>query len=420
MGRTNLSTLILTVCLCNWLRIEGTKIPANPSFPSRLKQIRTITTCTSRHKSQQLVFLHLNSLEIRGGSDSQQDIANDDAATDEGISLSADLKLSTKFRLQGKECHDDGDFKTAGELFQQAADALENGPMDHIDEYATCRLHQALCHLKEERFDLCLEACTSILQDDRHKPSSDIPTASPVIRARAYHRRAKAKLALGDHSGALHDARSAAFLGDKRGVALYGRLMREPASPADTQPVNQESKQAHSPHHMTMFESLLTSGNQSPSSSLMSDFSPASLLMGNSKSITEALSSGKGGNLAQSVLKSLFQRLDDDNSHTTICNYLKKANKNQLHQLFALTGMSDVIQDSQIDRIVSICHSITPKAVKRTVKATKAAIYSVQLIRRILTVLKKYKTIIVALLILQWTKSALLRPIPIRKVKFTK
>ena len=63
-------------------------------------------------------------------------------------------------------------------------------------------------------------------------PATTATTASTItipaqIRARAHHRRAKARLSLGDLDGALEDARSAAFMGDRNAVQFYGRLMRE-------------------------------------------------------------------------------------------------------------------------------------------------------------------------------------------------
>ncbi|CAJ1962641.1 unnamed protein product [Cylindrotheca closterium] len=367
---------------------------------------------------------------IRGGSDSQQGMGNADvenvseSESDEisDSKINKNVELATKLRLQGKECHDEGEFKKAGELFQQAADALEQiDQKEHIDEYATCRLHQALCQLKEKRFDLCVEACASILQDDSSNASNSeiLQAVSPYIRARAYHRRAKAKLALEDRSGAMQDARSAAFLGDSRGVALYGQLMREPTIQSDGQSIVQASN-GHNPNssaNRAMFESLLQSNKLSPSSpSPVSDFSPASLLMGSGgNNLAQALGSDSGSSLAQSVIKSLSKRLDDENTHSTICNYLKKTNKSQLRQLLAMGGMSEVIQDSQMDRIVSICHGVTPKAIKRVVKATKGAVYSIKLLRRTMQVINKYKTVFVGLIILQWTKSALFRPTPIDK-----
>lgn len=410
MGSINLSTLILTVFLCSsLLRIEAIKIP---------KRKQRISLCVSRTTTPH----EFRSAMIRGGSDSQQGIGNTDAEIDETNDSRIDdrrlheaVQLATNLRLQGKECHDQGDFTKAGELFQQAADALQqSGVKDHIDEYATCRLHQALCQLKEKRFRLCLEACTSILQDDPTAQNSNIQAVSPFIRARAYHRRAKAKLAMEDRSGALQDARSAAFLGDSRGVALYGRLMREPTVQRGELSIMQGSNTQHASPNWEIFEPLLQSNKSLPSSSLVSDFSTASLLMGSGgNNLAQALGSDGGSSLAQSVFKSLSKRLDDENTHSTICKYLKKTNKNQLQQLLAIGGMSEVIQDSQIDRLVSICHGITPKAIKRVVKATKGAVYSIKLVHRTMQVINKYNTVIVGLIILQWTKSALFRPTPV-------
>jgi hypothetical protein len=62
---------------------------------------------------------------------------------------------------------------------------------------------------------------------------------------------------------------------------------------------------------------------------------------------------------------------------------------------------------------VGICHRVTPKGIRRTVRTTKRAIYGIQVIRRIAKIINKYKTILVALVIFQWTKSACFRPIPI-------
>mmetsp|Transcript_19627 Transcript_19627/g.42773 ORF Transcript_19627/g.42773 Transcript_19627/m.42773 type:complete len:122 (-) Transcript_19627:175-540(-) len=51
---------------------------------------------------------------------------------------------------------------------------------------------------------------------------------SPAARVRTYHhRRAKARLALEDRTGALEDAKEAAYLGDRSAVGSYGRLIRE-------------------------------------------------------------------------------------------------------------------------------------------------------------------------------------------------
>ena len=151
-------------------------------------------------------------------------------------------------------------------------------------ERATCKLHEALCHFKNGKPGECIEACSDVLQDgvtvvvevqndgedegkkggtteedvqgddDDDANGEESPVVATVtkvvttpvtssstlsssssnnniipslIRARAHHRRAKARLALNDFDGALDDARSAAFMGDRNAVQFYGRLMRE-------------------------------------------------------------------------------------------------------------------------------------------------------------------------------------------------
>ena len=180
---------------------------------------------------------------------------------------------ASELRALGKEFHDEGDLTQAASLFDKAASILnslfsnlssrernlvndDQGDDVLIDEIsqeaATCRLHQALCALKNQEYQTCIDACTSLLDDDNidreidkehEKTDEDIlnrneitkltftkPHLSAAIRARAHHRRAKARLGLSDTDGALEDARTAAFLGDRGAVALYGRLMREKGS----------------------------------------------------------------------------------------------------------------------------------------------------------------------------------------------
>jgi hypothetical protein len=145
------------------------------------------------------------------------------------------------------------------------------------------------------------------------------------------------------------------------------------------------------------------------------DFNPASLLFGNSpnNNMLSALGSGgKGGGLAKSVMESLYKRLDDESTQTKISTYLQSANKQQLQQLAAMAGVSHVVQDSHLDKILSVCHGVTTKAIRRTVKTSKRAVYGVKLIRRVLRIIDKYKTFLIAIMLLQWSKSACFLPMP--------
>jgi hypothetical protein len=364
-----------------------------------------------------------------------------EANSDAGV-----VEIATALRLEGKEHHDQGDFVKAAEVFQRAADILLNGDGDDNDndddeenvesvsstrmseDYATCRLHQALCNLKSENYELCIEACTDVLQDDSDDANSG-STHLPAINARAYHRRAKAKMALGDNSGALQDARTASFLGDGKAVNLYGKLMRETSSSDMSSVMNPLLSQGSSPSsssslspvspHAALLESLMnksSGGNDSGSfPGGFPGFNPASLLMGNGGgggNLLGALGSG-GGGMAKSLVTNLIKRLDDESTQITICDFLQKTSKAQIVSLASMAGIENPLQDSQLEKLVNFCHGITPKGIRRTVRGTKVVVYFVKVIRRTIKVLNKYKSLIVAALILQWMKSAVLRPLPI-------
>jgi hypothetical protein len=347
------------------------------------------------------------------------------------------IQKASTLRLQGKEFHDSGDFVQAALLFQQAADTLGQDDLSESEDYATCRLHQALCHLKSQDFTNCVDACTNVLE-------YGFSTTTPAVRARAFHRRAKAKLGLEDASGALQDARSAAFLGDRKAVALYGKLMRESSSATlmnssgdGNDNYNYEGGAAPSPFESifggkngssgssssALLESLLNKssstsksmgdgaagGTGAASSSLLGDF-PVSLLLGKG-GLGGALANN--GGTAKSVLQSLSKKLQDDSTQTTICTYLQNTSKAQLSQLASMAGVG--ISDGQLSKIVNVCHGVTPTTIKKTVRRTKRAIWVVQLIRKFFKVVSKYKSLIVALALLQWTKCAVLCPIPINQ-----
>jgi hypothetical protein len=374
-------------------------------------------------------------------------------------------ELATQLRLQGREFHDQADFAQAASFFQKAADMLlpvlvgleaslpgdsssiggNAETQEMLDEFSTCRLHEALCRLKGNEYEKCIDACTNFLDGAGGQLSTTSSTSSSssarVVRARAYHRRAKAKLGLQDTSGALEDARSAAFLGDRKAVALYGRLMRESSSSyggsasVDAMSATMERMLSSSSSlgsgssassSLSLFESLLsksgssTSSTSSPgASSLFGDFSPAAMLLG--KNPLDFLTGGKdgaaggGGKLAKSVLQSLSKRLEEESTQDTICGYLQGTNKAQLTQLAAMAGAGNALSGKQIDKVVDFCHGVTPKTIRRTVRTTKGVIYVVQIFRRILKILTKYKSLIAAIIFLQWTKSAVLRPLPINK-----
>mmetsp|Transcript_23875 Transcript_23875/g.56251 ORF Transcript_23875/g.56251 Transcript_23875/m.56251 type:complete len:491 (-) Transcript_23875:138-1610(-) len=367
--------------------------------------------------------------------DETDETAEENPTETSGESSSASaIELATALRLEGKEHHDRGDFVKAAEIFRKAADTLSESKSEHASEdYATCRMHQALCHLKSEQHEPCIDACTELLQDGASSSNNDNNNNnnnninsqgySPTITARAYHRRAKAKMALGDNAGALQDARTASFLGDGKAVNLYGKLMRETSSSDLSSLMNPLLSSPASPSssllspQSALMESLLSKSSSSSSTpGGFPDFSPASLLLGSggngSSSMLGALGSGSGG-MAKSVVKNLVKKLDDESTQQTICSFLQKTNKAQLVSLASMAGVSNTLGDAQLDRLVRFCHGVTPRGIRRTVKGTKLVVYCAKLTRRTFQVINKYKSLIVAAFLLQWTKSAVLRPLPI-------
>jgi hypothetical protein len=115
--------------------------------------------------------------------------------------------------------------------------------------------------------------------------------------------------------------------------------------------------------------------------------------------------------MAKSVLQSLSKKLEDESNQTTICNYLQNTSKAQLSQFASMAGVG--ISDGQLSKFVNFCHGVTATTIKKTARRTKRAIWVVQLIRKFFKVVSKYKSLIVAVVLLQWTKSAVLRPVPI-------
>mmetsp|Transcript_23278 Transcript_23278/g.47466 ORF Transcript_23278/g.47466 Transcript_23278/m.47466 type:complete len:548 (+) Transcript_23278:198-1841(+) len=391
--------------------------------------------------------------------DQEDSLEQTPTETGDELSSLSPTEIATSLRLEGKEHHDRGDFIKAAEIFQRAADTLlennsnnnnnssdDNGGNDNdgandyysSENYATCRLHQALCCLKSQNYDACIEACTDVLQDGSssntatqnasNDANANANNYSPAITARAYHRRAKAKMALGDNAGALQDARTASFLGDGKAVNLYGKLMRETTSPSSSDqlsslmnPLLSSSSSSSPNHHSALLDSLLSSSGAGG----VPDFSPAGLLLGSGgldggggALLNAALGSGGGAGMAKSVVQNLVKRLDDESTQQTICGLLQNTSKAQLLSVASMAGIDNggalaETYSHQLDKLVEFCHGVTPKKIRRTVKGTKVLVYFARLIRRTIKVVNKYKSLIVAACVLQWTKSAITRPLPV-------
>lgn len=368
---------------------------------------------------------------VVGGNVDNEEDDDEDQRQQKKEHLDAILQEATRLRQQGKELHDRGDWWEAANVFAQAADLLQqqddpsssesqssqqtNAYFNHKTDYYTCRLHEALCRLKLEEYDTCVDICTRILVDPEQ--------SSGAIRSRAHHRRAKAYLHLGRDDEALQDARAAAFLGDRKAVALYGKLMRgnsnnnnsangnmnngglsigDMASP----PMLNDLLQGRNPflsnsNDMSQGNSMLLESLLNKSSGMgMAAETPSLLGQG-----------GAGGTLAKSLLSSLTKRLETDSD--SICAYLHKTNPTQLQQLGSLAGVP--LSEQQAERLVKFCHSVTPKAIRRTVIFGKRGWYGLTILRKSLKVFNKYKHLLILWALAAWIQAAIRRPIPISK-----
>lgn len=429
------------------------------------------------------------------------------------ISLELILKQQSKLRssaserrAEGKILHDAGDLSDAAEAFRHAASLLDEAislasehPISEEDadaigvERATCRLHEALCLLKDGRPGDCIDACSDVLGDgvavvemDEEEVANDAnvddagthndsqataavvkiitaptsetkpftrPTISPIIRARAHHRRAKARLALGDLDGALEDARSAAFMGDRNAVAFYGRLMREGSGAGDKvdggvgySPLgwgNEMGGTSSNPfldgilggNSNNPFMPSVGAGSSDFSTSLLSSLLKSDNgngggsnpfgLMGELLAPSQANSSGKskrrrgkkkgGGvdSLAKSVLSNLMKKIEDEETQEQICRYLHSTNKQQVLQFSAMAGVP--MTDDNASRLVSFANGITPKGISRNISRVKRVLKVFKTMRKILKVLDKYKPVIILVILCYWIRSAIVEPYPVSK-----
>jgi len=352
---------------------------------------------------------------------------NSTTTTDRKMNETEIKAAAALLRAQGKERHDAGDYVEAATRFASAADLLQPYCKDDnvstdggtnssslAELFATCRLHQALCCLKSHQYQAVIAACTQVLE---------LPQAAAAVRARAGLRRAKAYLALEQPAKALEDARQAAFWGDRKAVALYGQLMRRnngnslngngmvetSASAKDTSNNNNNNNN----NNAALLESLLSKSLPSSpfeSSSSSAAFSPASLLQG-------ALGGGHNGaggaSLAKSVLQSLSKKLDDENTQHQIVGYLQSCNGPMLQTVARLAGIP--LPEDQAARLADLARAVTVKRLRRGVHTVQRIAYAVQLLRKLGKVLYKYRPWLILCVFLAWTKSAVLRPLPVSR-----
>ena len=470
-------------------------------------------------------------------TDSDEDVAGSSPAESAPTASSIPPEILTKrtsasdLRVAGVAHHHDGDLASAADVFLKAAEELEAGihifeellPEEEqepselaemVEEAATCRLHEALCHLKQQKYALCIQSCTAVLEDgvqvvpldeddsnadgdanamdgDENKAGGDDagaatekraavirvtptgggsvatftakssrPRISAAARARAYHRRAKARLALQDISGAIEDAKEAAYLGDRNAVSLYGRILREHSSTGGSAATGlgggmgnasggslaemlggsnpflsalsgSSGSADSSPSSSALLSSLLGSASGSENGSNADPFGGLGSLLGfgagpmagnsgGGKAKRQRRRKGRGSatgggmdSLAKSLMKNLVKRIDDDKTQTQICNFCQGASADQVKMYAGMAGMQ--MADATASQIVAFANGVTKKKLRRVVKLARRGISAVKITSKVAKVIQKYKHLIVIVLICGWTKSSWLRDAPVNK-----
>jgi hypothetical protein len=278
------------------------------------------------------------------------------------------ILLEMDHRQRGRQLYQEQSYVAAGREFAWAA--ADNATDD--DDYATLKLHEALCYLRAEQYDAVVDLCTQLLKEEN--------AYSTAICARAYYRRAKAyHLSSNANANAkntervLADARRAAFLGDKKAVAFYGQLMRS--------------------------ESETTSASSSPLLALSALF-PQNHRNGPSPAT----------GLVQSVVQSLLKRMDDRATQEQICRALQNTSTEQLQQYGALLGLP--VAHSAV---VRFCHGMSLPRLRRLVRWTKTLAALLQWGRKLLRLGTKYRTLLAVGFLYGWIQAAWCRPLPVSK-----
>lgn len=363
----------------------------------------------------------LSNLTSEGQDDGEDEgsakLINNSDEENEEVDENDALEIASTLRQRGKELHDSGEFHLASKQFRRAAELLErysgNDGNDDDEVAATCRLHEALCDLKQggEKFSQrCVETCSVIIERQNMH--------SGAVRARAHLRRAKGRLALGDSEGALEDARAGAFLGDRSAVTLYGKLMRDISPDFDTQTSSFMNANDANPFLTSdwMAPSPFSSDSSKSMSSLVDLLSPKNGSSGLFPSSNGGDQQGMG-TLAKSVLSSLLKKVDDEDTQQSICNFLNTAcsNEDQIIQYASMAGIP--LNEQHAAKIASISTNITPDGLRKCVSVSKKALKVIQILRKISKVIMRYRHFIVYYFLLAWIKSAILRPVNSPRIK---
>jgi hypothetical protein len=368
------------------------------------------------------------------------------------MSLSEKLFEVQSLRSQGKVLHDNGEFEEAAQIFGEAARILSDEIVDHnvhpsvtssagtsnmmittkksktkeeedfINEAATCYMHQALCQLKNNDVEECVQTLSSKVlgdategqkQEEEQSMSSSATSSIPIIsnniilRSRAYHRRAKAKYRLGDVSGAIADAKYAAFLGDPHAATFYGKLI-----------LQQQQGQGNN-HDINATITSSSTYKQSPTTESLPTDSILSLLMSNSmKSYHlhgEATSSNNvESNLNVSSMIRHFgkQLLEDEDMRSKLCSMVQTVGSNPSTVRYLATTVGGIpttsLSDSTVDQLCNLCRQVTPTNVQKVITLTKRSIRTLQVTSKAIKLITKNRHLLVYFMLLLWIRRTII------------
>jgi len=291
------------------------------------------------------------------------------------------------------------------------------------EEAATCHLHQALCHLKNKDAEECLLACTEVINDREDSYpgiAKDRKRAgfyhgillSSAVKSRAYHRRAKSKLALNDLEGALSDARSAAFLGDRGAVALYGKLMRQESktnSPFLEQEWNENDANNKRIEDISWVlgpeaASLTTSHTEVQSRKSPTNLQFMQFLNGATEGDpANASGASERENLFGSVISVLGKQLESKESQEKICSLV-----NNFGTPFSVTQVATMagvpMNNGNAKRIAQFCSTLTPDKLEKGVSLAKRLVKMAKVCGKLVQVVSKLSNLVVYILLFAWVR----------------
>ncbi|GMI47572.1 hypothetical protein TrCOL_g4632 [Triparma columacea] len=336
------------------------------------------------------------------------------------------MSTATSHRSSGKLLHDTNDYTEAAKEFNLAAETAQKALLIHsstqttltnsspqtmsldevkalVGEYTTAKLHGSLCALKlgeyKEALELAREA--SIKESEPSSSSSSSDSDSDVNEyttsssthplseyvnlvpvkslARSHFRAARASQLLGQTESSKEDARIAAFLGDDKGAALYGRIIRDEGG------MDNEMGQ-------TGFRGIVEEiGNQDFGTDDLGGLSALTGLggLGGMKGIGGGNSPDGSIDLLKSFLTNALSSLSNPSTRTSIASFCQSASPGTVLGLAAMAG-ADVGKD-RADSISRIAKSITEDRLEKAVIWTGRIRKVFKVIKRVGRMVKNVK-----------------------------